>query len=68
MIHCRQGIGRAAIVAAAVLMENGWTPEAAIQQISKNRGIPVPETPQQREWIERFTPARALVRQSRNRL
>lgn len=54
VVHCRQGIGRAALIAAALLMERGLTPEQAIQRVSAARRAPTPETLQQREWIESF--------------
>ena len=59
LIHCRQGLGRAATIAAAVLIENGWTSDAAISRISQDRTVEVPETVEQRRWIENFIPARA---------
>jgi protein-tyrosine phosphatase len=54
VIHCRQGIGRAGMIAAAVLIRLGWQAEAAIDRVSQTRNMPVPETAAQREWIERF--------------
>jgi protein-tyrosine phosphatase len=53
-IHCRQGIGRAALIAAALLMEEGLTSQESINRISAARRVPVPETPEQRLWIESF--------------
>ena len=50
-IHCRQGIGRSGLIAAAVLVLSGVEPEFAIRQVSAARGLPVPETPEQREWV-----------------
>ena len=50
-IHCRQGLGRAALVAACTLAHLGVDPEAAIRQVAAARGCPVPETPEQRAWI-----------------
>ncbi len=50
-IHCRQGIGRSSLIAAGLLIENGLTPAEAIQRVSSARRMPVPETPEQREWI-----------------
>ncbi len=50
-IHCRQGIGRAALIAIGLLVLSGVSPEAAIQKVSAARGLPVPETSEQREWI-----------------
>jgi protein-tyrosine phosphatase len=53
-IHCRQGIGRAGLVAAALLIEAGLNPEEAIRRVSTARRVPVPETAEQRLWIESF--------------
>lgn len=53
-IHCRQGIGRSALIAAGLLIENGLSPAEAIQRVSSARRMPVPETPEQREWIDSF--------------
>jgi len=50
-IHCRQGIGRSAIVAAAILIANGTEPHVALETISQSRGCAVPETEQQRQWL-----------------
>src|SRR5262245_62249708 len=43
-VHCRQGIGRAPLVAAALLVLSGLEPETAWQRLSAARGCPVPET------------------------
>lgn len=53
-IHCRQGIGRAALVAVGLLVTSGLDSETAIQRVSAARGCPVPETPEQRRWIAEF--------------
>ncbi|MDX2044548.1 MAG: tyrosine protein phosphatase [Acidobacteriota bacterium] len=50
-VHCRQGIGRSALVAAGVLTLDGVSPSAAFQLVGDARGIPVPETEQQRNWV-----------------
>jgi protein-tyrosine phosphatase len=50
-IHCRQGIGRSSLVALAVLNELGRPISEAIRIVSDARGVPVPETPEQRDWI-----------------
>lgn len=57
LVHCRQGVGRSGLVAACLLVKNGMSPGAAIQAVSAARGIEVPETAEQREWIERYAPA-----------
>jgi protein-tyrosine phosphatase len=61
-VHCRQGIGRSALIAAGLLVESGLSPAEAIQRVTDARQIPVPETPEQREWIESF---RATLEQNR---
>jgi len=53
-IHCRQGIGRSSMIAAGLLLENGLSPAEAIQRVSSARRMLVPETPEQREWIDSF--------------
>jgi len=58
-VHCRQGIGRAALVAICLLILSGKEPAASIERVSAARGCPVPETPEQRRWIADF--AAALV-------
>ena len=54
VVHCRQGIGRTGLVGACLLVNKGWEPEAAIDLLSAARGVPVPETPEQRHWIEDY--------------
>jgi protein-tyrosine phosphatase len=54
VLHCRQGIGRSGMAAACVLVMNGVEPAAAIARVSSARGLPIPETSRQREWIERY--------------
>jgi predicted protein tyrosine phosphatase len=54
VIHCRQGIGRAGLVAAGVLVAAGLDPDAAVARVSAARGRPVPETPAQRRWLDEF--------------
>jgi len=55
MIHCRQGIGRSALIAACLLVSSGVDPETAFHQISAARGVAVPETPEQRKWVKDFS-------------
>jgi protein-tyrosine phosphatase len=53
-IHCRQGLGRSPLVAAAMLVRNGMKPREAWEVIAKARGRAVPETEEQRVWLTRF--------------
>jgi protein-tyrosine phosphatase len=54
VIHCRQGIGRAALVAACVLVLSGIQPEDAFQKVGACRGQSVPETLEQKRWVGEF--------------
>ena len=51
VIHCRQGVGRAGMIAASLLTTLGVDRERAISEVSAARGVPVPETEDQRDWI-----------------
>src|SRR5215470_459549 len=53
-IHCRQGIGRSSLVAACVLVTSGESPKGAFQHIELARGVPVPDTTEQKEWVISF--------------
>jgi protein-tyrosine phosphatase len=54
VIHCRMGIGRAALAAASVLALCGVSSEAAFGAIATARGCSVPDTVEQQEWVEHF--------------
>ena len=51
-VHCRHGIGRCSTLAAAVLILEGLDPATACDRIAATRGLPVPDTPAQRAFIE----------------
>ena len=54
VLHCRQGIGRTGLVAACLLLTKGIDPESAVQRLSQARGTAVPETAEQRRWIDHY--------------
>lgn len=54
ILHCRQSIGRSAMIAAAALVAAGQTLETAIDTVRRSRGLDVPETSAQRQWISDF--------------
>jgi protein-tyrosine phosphatase len=60
-VHCRQGIGRAALVAICLLILSSVEPAAAIEQVSAARGRAVPETPEQKRWIADFAKSPVTV-------
>jgi protein-tyrosine phosphatase len=53
-IHCRQGIGRSALLAACVLAMGGVELELAWERIAAARGCSIPDTDEQWEWVARF--------------
>jgi protein-tyrosine phosphatase len=54
VVHCRQGIGRTGLVAGCLLVTKGLTPERAVEALSVARGNEVPETVEQRRWIDHY--------------
>jgi protein-tyrosine phosphatase len=54
VVHCRQGIGRTGLVAACLLLTKGLDAETAVKQLSAARGLSIPETSEQRHWIDRY--------------
>jgi len=52
-IHCRQGLGRSPLIAAATLVSAGVDPQSAFKTVGAARGVTVPETPEQQNWLEK---------------
>ena len=50
-LHCRQGVGRSALLAACVLAVLGVAQEDGWQRITAARKSPVPDTEEQRSWV-----------------
>ncbi len=53
-IHCRAGIGRSALMAACVLVSSGISPYYVYDIIAQSRGLEVPDTEEQKRWLETF--------------
>lgn len=51
-VHCRQGVGRPGLIASGALIAAGMDAVSALRVVSAARGITIPETPVQREWVE----------------
>jgi protein-tyrosine phosphatase len=51
VIHCRAGIGRTGLIASAVLVSAGHSPDEAIHMVSFARGVLIPETDEQDRWV-----------------
>jgi protein-tyrosine phosphatase len=55
-LHCRQSIGRSALIAASLLVAAGEDPASSFERISAARGYKVPETAEQERWVGGFAP------------
>ena len=53
-VHCRQGIGRSGLIVGGVLVTMGKKPDAALRAVANARGLEVPETMEQRRWLDDF--------------
>lgn len=51
VIHCRMGIGRASILAAATMINLGFDAKDIFEIIGKYRKLKVPDTEEQKDWI-----------------
>ncbi len=51
-VHCRQSVGRSGLAACSVLLAMGMSLDEAIAVVSQARGVQVPETLEQRVWLE----------------
>ena len=57
VIHCRLGIGRSSVIAACVLHALGHPHDTLFQILGRARGLPVPDTPAQADWVRGYTRA-----------
>lgn len=53
-IHCRAGIGRSSLLLCSVLVRLGFTCGQAWSLVQDARGCPVPDTLEQKAFVERF--------------
>ncbi|MEM6377217.1 MAG: dual specificity protein phosphatase family protein [Bacteroidota bacterium] len=51
VIHCRMGIGRSSILAAAIMINLGFEAGNVFEIIKTYRNLKVPDTAEQTEWI-----------------
>jgi protein-tyrosine phosphatase len=53
-IHCRAGIGRSSVIAACAMICSGIEAGEALTLIRQARGVIVPDTDEQRDWVMAF--------------
>jgi protein-tyrosine phosphatase len=56
-VHCRASIGRSSVLAVAVLARLGGKTNIAFDAVESARGCPIPDTPEQRQWVMQNVPA-----------
>lgn len=61
-MHCRMGLGRSALLAAATLAVQGIRVDEAFLRIRTARGFEVPDTPAQRRFVEEHFDTTTLFR------
>lgn len=50
-VHCRQSVGRSGLLSVSIAVACGCALPAAIDLVTRARGVTVPETAVQREWL-----------------
>jgi protein-tyrosine phosphatase len=63
-IHCRMGIGRSGLLCASTLITLGLDPGEALMRVTAARGVQVPDTRTQAEWVYDFAAFRRRLRAS----
>ncbi|MBX3628101.1 MAG: dual specificity protein phosphatase family protein [Rhizobacter sp.] len=53
-VHCRAGIGRTGLVAGCLLHLLGIPGQDIFHLLSRSRGVAMPDTNAQAEWVEKF--------------
>jgi hypothetical protein len=61
--RCRRGYGGAPMIAACIMVSKECASEEAFERLSAARGISVPETDEQRVWVEKYA---EIVRKEEN--
>ena len=58
--HCRAGLGRAPLLGCVLLVKTGIPAEQAWKLLEESRGQPVPDTKEQRRWVQSSGPGLSL--------
>ena len=61
-VHCRACIGRSSVVAASLLVRSGMKNAEVWSMIRDSRGTSVPDTTEQRTWVETYIQPKAWHR------
>jgi protein-tyrosine phosphatase len=51
-VHCRACIGRSSVTLGSLMIRSGALPDDVWPKIARARGVVVPDTYEQREWVE----------------
>jgi len=51
-VHCRMGVGRSTLILAAIMTRQGIAPTTAWEILERSRGREVPDTLEQKGWID----------------
>lgn len=54
LIHCRAGVGRTGLLGACLLHACGICAEECLPLLIRARGVPMPDTQAQEEWVKAF--------------
>jgi protein-tyrosine phosphatase len=60
-IHCRAGIGRSALMVGCILVCSSISPFMAYEMVAKSRGLAVPDTEEQKLWLDIFARRLGMV-------
>lgn len=55
VVHCRIGVGRSSLVAGYLMIQDGYNPDDVFSHISKVRGLSVPDTDEQEDWLKKMS-------------
>ena len=62
VVHCRAGIGRTGVLAGCLLHALGVPSGEIFHRLSRSRGVAMPDTVAQIDWVERHAARRAVSR------
>lgn len=55
-VHCRAGVGRSGMLTSCILIQLAVPADEAVAVVSEARGVNIPDTPEQHQFIKSFTP------------